>query len=323
MARRLPSLNALKVFESAGRHLSFTEAAEELNVTQAAVSRQIRSLEEWFDTKLFKRVHRGLELTPEGRTLLPTLTQSLDKIAAACASANNRARDLRVKIMPTFAYRWFLPRMPRFSQLQPDIDLRLTSAWRSVDFDIEDFDCGFSFGFGGWDGMHETKLLPELVAPICSPAFLKKDIPLKEPEDIGRHPLLHSPSHMADWAIWARKAGLSDLDTSQGQRFDTLDMAMYAAQAGNGIALGDYYLIQEELQTDRLVLPFPDLLIDTGMAYYFVCPEELAHHPKIEVFRSWILEEISQTIEAHAADAALAGHYPPNLKQQEPLRHGK
>lgn len=290
MQRRLPPLNALRAFEAAARHLSFTRAADELHVTQGAVSRQVIHLEEWLGHALFHRLHRGLALTDIGRKLLPVLTESFDKIGRSVERLRAARDDLKVKMLPTFAIRWFMPRSELFSIEHPSIQLRLTSSWFDVDFTREEFDCGIVLGHGPWPGNVATKIMSEILVPVCSPKLLNDpDLPLKTPEDLRQHTLLHC-SKIDDWKLWFDRAGIENIELDRGLHFDTLDMALTAAAGGHGVAIGDPAMIVDDLKTNRLVIPF-DLKVPGQGAYHLIVPRHLSDLPKIKLFRNWLLRE--------------------------------
>ncbi|HXH03816.1 MAG TPA: transcriptional regulator GcvA [Candidatus Competibacteraceae bacterium] len=291
MNRRLPSLNALRAFEASARQGSFTAAAQELFVTQGAVSRQVKALEEELGVLLFRRLHRGLELTAEGRTLLAAVSGAFDGIAAAAARLRNQQQDLKIKVPPTFGIRWFIPRLARFQLEQPEVQVRVTTVWRhSIDFAREDFDAGIDFGQGRWSGLCADLLQTEHLVPVCAPALLKGRRPLRTPADLARHTLLHPTTDHSDWRKWLESMGVQDVDPSQGQDFDTLETAMAAAAAGYGVAIGAYELIQEDLRAKRLVMPFGEKLVSYG-SYYLIYPEDRLSRPRFVLFRDWLLAE--------------------------------
>jgi LysR family transcriptional regulator, glycine cleavage system transcriptional activator len=289
MSRRLPPLNALRAFEASARHLSFTLAADELAVTQGAVSRHVKTLEEHFDVALFVRGHRSLTLTEEGERLLPAITDAFARIARAADEVKSVAQDLRIKVSPTFAIRWLIRRLPRFENRRPDIHLRMTTAWHHVDFEREDFDAAIFSAAQPPDHLHITLISRERLAPVCAPALLQGSKPLRAPADLASHRLLHPSIDGADWRVWLATAGLDSINARDGQFFDTMDLALQAAEAGIGIAIADVMLIQSDLRAGRLVVPFP--IFASGGAVWLVCPKPLARHPRIAAFREWLVEE--------------------------------
>jgi len=291
MPRRLPPLNALRAFEAAARLLSFTRAADELAVTQAAVSHQIKALEEWIGVPLFRRVNRGLLLTDAGQALLSVLRDALDRIAAATERlrAGPRTGQLVVSALPSFAAKWLVPRLPRFQAAHPNIELHLHAAVALVDFTRDPVDLALRFGAGRWAGVEAIRLLDEEVTPVCSPALLAGGHPLREPADLRHYTLLHDDFEL-DWQTWLDAAGVSGVDASRGPRFTGSDHLVQAALAGHGIALGRGALVADDLAAGRLVRPFA-LSLPSEWAYYIVYPAGAGNRPKIAAFRDWILGE--------------------------------
>ncbi len=289
MSRRLPPLNALRAFEASARHLSFTLAADELAVTQGAISRHVKTLEDHFDVPLFVRGHRSLALTEEGERLLPALTDAFARIARAAEEVKSVAQDLRIKVPPTFAIRWLIHRLPRFENRRPDIHVRLTTAWHNVDFEREDFDAAIVSAETPPANLHATLISRERLAPVCSPALLHGPKPLKMPTDLAQHRLLHPSIDGSDWRIWLAAAGVENINARDGQFFDIMDLALQAAEAGIGVAIADVMLVQADLRAGRLVIPFP--IFASRGAEWLVCPKPLARHPRITAFRDWLVEE--------------------------------
>lgn len=294
MTRRLPPLNALRAFEAAARHLSFTRAAEELHVTQGAVSRHIKLLEAHFGVPLFRRLHRGLELTERGRDLLPAISDAFERIARAAARLAGEDRDLRLNVPPSFAIRWLIPRLPRFRAQQPDIRVRLTTDLAHDEFYRGDFDAGIDCADPTrWPDLHLTLVSDERLTPVCAPALIAGDPPLESPGDLAGHTLLHPTPDHRDWRKWLAAAGVGEVDPEQGQTFSTEDMAVRAAAGGHGVAIGDLTLIAEELAAGQLVAPF-DLVLSGDSGYYFLCSPARAAEPKIALFRDWLLAEAAK-----------------------------
>lgn len=290
--RNLPSLNALRAFEASARHLSFTTAAEELCVTQGAVSRQVKQLEEQLQVTLFHRLHRQLILTDQGQMLLKPLTDAFDLMAASLERLKNQPRDLKLKVHPTFAIRWLIPRLHRFQQQHPEIQIRLTTSSVNVDFSRENFDVGITYRGEKMMGTSRTKILVERLTPVCSPALMNGAQPLETPDDLKYHLLLHNTPDLRDWRAWAKGVGVTQLSFERGQVFEVDDAALQAAASGLGIALGNLFLIGEDLESHRLVQPFNDLVAETG-AYYISWPDVNSSSPGVTAFREWLLDEIS------------------------------
>lgn len=291
MARRLPPLTALRAFEAAARHLSFTRAAAELHVTQTAISHQIKTLEAHLGLRLFRRLPRALLLTEEGQTYLPAVRAAFDQIAAATErlTTSGSGGTLTVSVLPSFAAKWLVPRLGRFRADHPEIDLRISATWHLVDFAREDVDLAIRLGRGVYPGLHVDRLLGEETFPVCSPALIGGSRPLKAPADLGKHTLLHDDATRT-WRLWLEVAGVSDVDPERGPIFNDSSMLLQAAIDGQGVALGRSALVAADLAAGRLVKPF-DVVLPFDLAYYLVCPEASADRPKIVAFRDWLLAE--------------------------------
>ncbi|TQV72879.1 transcriptional regulator GcvA [Aliikangiella marina] len=295
MARRLPPLKSLRAFEAAARHLSFTRAADELFVTQAAVSHQIKSLEDFLGVQLFIRRNRQLLLTDEGQNYWPKIRDIFEILTAATdeLKANRATGALTVSVVPTFATVWLVPRLSKFKQLYPDIEVRLKASDETVDFVREDVDIAIYYDTGDYPGMHSVTLLSERLTPLCSPQLLQDGGgPLEKPEDLKFHTLLHDGT-TDDWRRWLRLAGVKGINLNQGPVFSHTSMVQQAAIYGQGIAMGHLVLSQAEVQAGRLVRPF-ELTMESDFSYDIVCPDESAERPKIKAFTDWLLETVRQ-----------------------------
>lgn len=292
MARTLPPLNALRAFEAAARYLSFTRAAEELRVTQAAVSHQVKALEERLGVALFRRLTRGLRLTDEGQALLPDLRDGFDRLAHAVERVGRRGSQgrLTVSLLTTFALSWLVPRLPRFNERHPDIEVSLIATPRLADFAREEIDCAVRYGHGPWQGVRADKLFADELTPLCNKAWLAK---LKEPADLARVPLLVLSNDHKDWQTWLKEAGVPQIDGRKGTAFDSTRIAVDAAIAGAGVAIGNPYVHAEPIVEGRLFQPF-DLVVPNGDSYWLVYPDAVAERPKIKAFRTWLLEEAKE-----------------------------
>lgn len=288
--RRLPPLNALRAFEAAARHLSFTRAAGELNVTQAAVSHQIRALEDRIGRKLFRRVGRNLFLTDAAQAYLAEIRAAFDRIDEATRrlEAQDRSGVLNATVLPSFAAMWLLPRLGRFRAVHPEIDVRLSSDGELVDLARSDHDVGIRTGRGRWPGLRSHLILTERLAVVCSPELARR-VGLKEPRDLARVTLLHDEPRER-WAIWFRRLGITDIDPWRGPGFSHSNMVIQAAVGGLGVAVVGETLAMDELKAGRLVRPFAET-IPTDYSYYLVYLEAAAERPKIVAFRDWILAE--------------------------------
>ena len=291
MSRRLPPLNAIRAFEAAARHLSFTRAADELAVTQAAISHQVKALEEWLGVKLFRRLNRALLLTDAGQAYLPPPREAFDQLAGATGRlrADDSRGVLTITTLPSIAARWLVPRLGRFREAHPDIDLRIDASQHLTDFAREDVDVALRYGGGAWDGMRAERLMTEDFVPVCSPRLLEGAHPLRSPEDLRHHTLLHDDNRN-DWTMWFLAAGIEDGDSTRGPAFSDSSLVLQAAAEGQGVALGRSALAATDLAAGRLVKPF-DISLPASWAYYVVYPEATAERPKIMAFRDWLMAE--------------------------------
>jgi len=297
--RRLPSLNALRAFEAAARHRSFTKAAQELNVTQAAVSHQIKALEESLGLPLFERLNRALVLTDAGREYLPILSEAFDLIDVATRrlARSHSQGALKISIIPSFAAKWVLPRLPRFRERHPDIDVLLSAKEAMVDFGRDDIDIGLRFGPGRYPGLAVEPLMTDRKFPVCSPKLLHGRHPLREPEDLRFHTLLQDDVDVLNdgititWTKWLQAAGVHSVDGGRGPGFTDSSMVLAAAIAGHGVALARASLAGDDIASDLLVKPFgPELR--TVYSYWMVTRPDGLDSPKVQAFRTWLLEEV-------------------------------
>ena len=288
---RLPSLNALRAFEVAGRHLSFTRAARELNVTQAAVSHQIKALEAQLGVRLFRRAARGLLLTDTGQAYLSDVREAFRRLIQATERLRTRdvAGVLTVSVLPSLASRWLIHRLGGFQERHPEIDVRVSADDRTVQFDREDVDVAIRYGRGVYPGAEADLFLTEELFPVCSPRLMEGPHPLRQPADLAHHMLLHDDLP-TNWAMWLKVAGATNVDPTRGPAFTDSGMVLQAAIDGMGVALGRSALAGDDLAAGRLVRPF-DIILPADNAYYLVYPEHTANRPKIKAFRDWILAE--------------------------------
>lgn len=300
MTRRLPPLNGLRAFEAAARYLSFTKAAEELNVTPAAVSQQVKLLEEYFGVQLFKRLTRALMLTDPGQLVLPILQEAFDKLAEVDQILRNRQdnRILTVSVAPSFGAKWLVPKLDRFRRAYPDYDIRLDATDTRADFRRDNVDIAMRYGRGQYPGLVSECLITEVAVPVCSPVLLEHEHPLRTPEDLRYHTLLHIQWKMEsdaapNWRMWLKAAGVKDVDFDRGPQFSMDSLAIQAAIDGQGVALMSLTLVEQDIAAGRLVRPFPDEVRQkTKFGYYLVYPEAHLHHPKVAAFRDWVVREI-------------------------------
>jgi LysR family glycine cleavage system transcriptional activator len=289
---RLPSLNGLRAFEAAARHLSFTKAAEELNVTQTAISHQIKRLEEELGRKLFVRQNRTLALTAEGRDYLPGIRAAFQDLRLATERLKRKENEhvLTVSTLTSFATKWLVPRLSRFQELHPSIDVRVTTSMALVDFARDGVDVGIRFGHGKWPGLRADWLMADELFPVCSPALLRGKAPLRTPKDLEHHTLLHTTHDMEDdWRMWLTAAGLpANISKQPGLTFDLQFMTVQAAIDGLGVAIGRTAIVESDIAKGRLVVPF-DMALPADAGIYLVCPQAAADTPKIEAFRDWLI----------------------------------
>ena len=295
MVFRLPSLRALRAFEAASRHLSFTRAADELNVTQAAISHQIKGLEARLGMPLFRRLNRALLLTEAGQSLFLAVNEALELMATAVGRLHrhDQTGEVTVTTMDSFAATWLVPRLGRFRKLHPEIDIRITTSDVSIDFARETVDLGVRYGYGDWPGLHVQKLMTEELFPVCSPALLETGPPMNKASDLSRYTLLHDDMRI-DWRMWLMAAGVEDLvDTDRGLSFGHSNLVIQAAIHGDGVALARSVLVATALAERQLIKPF-ELALPTNYAYYVVCPEVNLQRPKIKAFRQWLFQEAAK-----------------------------
>jgi len=296
MPRSLPPLTALRAFEAAARHLSFTRAAAELHVTPAAVSHQVKGLEALLGVTLFRRATRALRLTDAGQAALPTLTQGFDTLAKGVEQmrAHCESGVLTISISPSFGAMWLVPRLERFRTRHPEIEIRIDGTDRLVDVARGDADVAVRYGPGGYDGVQVDFLLNQVNTPVCSPALLNGRHPLCHPDDLRHHTLLHIDwkDAEASWRMWLLAAGLHDIDPTRGPHFTMETMAVQAALDGQGVALVGDVLVADDLAAGRLVRPFdPSYSTPLSFCHYLLSAEACADQPKVKAFRDWLLEE--------------------------------
>ena len=292
MTARLPSLNGLRAFEAAARHLSFTLAAVELNVTQTAISHQIRRLEEELGIRLFIRQNRALALTPEARDYLPGVRAAFNDLRLATDRLLRKDDDkvLTISTLASLAAKWLLPRLTDFQEAHPGIDVRITTSTSLVDFQRDDVDAAIRYGRGQWPGLRADWLMADELFPVCSPSLLRGDKPLQRPEDLKGFPLLHtSNANSDDWRLWLTAAGLPvDIAKQPGITFDMIFMTIQAAIDGIGVAMGRTSYVQDDITKGRLVVPFK-IALPADAGFYLVSPESRREAPKLAAFRQWMI----------------------------------
>ena len=309
---RLPALTALRAFEAAARLGSVTAAAAELAVTQGAISRQIRLLEADLQQTLFRRLHRGVELTGAGQKLSASLTDAFGQIGYAVADLKRPQDTVSVKAVPTFAIRWLLPRLAEFRRLHPAVKLEVSTAWHGVELDKEDFDCGIT----GCDQPQMktpqyvwVELVKEVIVPVCTPSYARKAGAPHIAADFARHNLLHPTPDRSDWRRWMEGWGGGRFDVSGGQTFDTIDLAIRAAESGLGVAIAELSLLADQIELGQLITPVPTA-VPSGLSNWFVCRSNLAERPAVRLFRDWLVTEAAKTREWSTAWLARHRHRP-------------
>jgi LysR family glycine cleavage system transcriptional activator len=291
MLKRLPPLNSLKAFESAARHLSFTKAADELFVTQAAVSHQIKSLESFLSMKLFHRKNRSLLLTEEGQSYFHDLRDIFVHLQEATQRlvALGTKGAITIATPPSFASQWLVPRLHQFSAQHSDIDVRIKAVDADEGFLDDSVDIAVFYGRGSWSGLASTKLLSEYLTPMCSPRLLERGKPLGSLEDLSQHTLLHDNTRIA-WKNWLSAFGIKNINVNQGPIFSHTMLVLQAACIGQGVALSDTVLAKPEIESGRLICPFNEK-IESKLSHYLVCKESQVEQSKIKVFSEWMLSQ--------------------------------
>jgi LysR family glycine cleavage system transcriptional activator len=287
-------LNAVKAFEAAARHLSFTRAAEELFVTQAAVSHQIKALEDFLGLKLFRRKNRSLLLTEEGQSYFLDIKDIFIELGEATNRllARSAVGSLTVSMSPSFAIQWLVPRLAKFSEKNPDIDVRIKAVDSDASSLTDDVDVAIYYGQGNWPGLRADKLRNEVLIPVCSPLLLNGPKPLIQPSDLKLHTLLHDSSRQ-DWQAWFRQCGVTDINVNQGPIFSHSSLVLQAAAHGQGVALGYSVLARPDIKAGRLVCPFSEVLVSKD-AYYLVCQQNHSEIGKISAFREWMVDMFAE-----------------------------
>jgi LysR family glycine cleavage system transcriptional activator len=294
MNRRLPPFAALRAFEAAARHDSFTAAATELHVTHGAISRQVAAFESWIGVPVFHRHGKRVRLTEAGRKYLSSVTDAFDDIA----TATDRLRDtgvvhvLRVNALPTFAMKWLLPRLSQFQRMVPNVELRLATSNASVER-LDDFDVAVRRGPAHWPNCVSGYFLEERELPVCSPALLER-APIRNADDLAKHVLLHSDTRPDAWLHWLNAAGAKTKGRKR-QSFDHFYLTLQAAVDGLGVALGPLPLIDDELASGRLVAPLPGPLLD-ARGYWWVARREVAEAPLVVQFCQWLEAQAQQPV---------------------------
>lgn len=295
MARRLPPLNALRAFEAAARHQSFAAAAEELCVTPGAISRQIKTLEDYFGAPVFDRDHRKVTLTPESRAFAQLVKEVFERLqmGAAQMASQGRHKPLHIVCPITFASRWLIPRISAFTAVAPEIQIRLTTAVSLVRnlATITDADVSIEYRKDTPPGFMSNALIRSRLIPVCSPALAGS---IKCAEDFKKMKLLHSSTRNTAWQKWAVGAGMNNFDWTRGMQLSSLALAYQVAAEGVGVAIGDLDLVASDLAIGKLVAPMGPV-VHTDDLYTLVYPEEQAGDPRIVKFRHWLTSEVAKS----------------------------
>ncbi len=299
--RKLPPLKSLQAFEAAARWLSFSKAADELHVTPAAISQQIKQLEAFLGEPLFHRMTRSVTLTDAAKTVLPLMTEGFDNLAEAVdrLKVEEKSGLLTVSTVPTFAIKWLVHHLTDFSDKYPDIDVRLDASLDMRDFTQDGIDVSIRLGIGDYPSLYVGKVFDEEVGPVCSPKLLEGPDALTCLEDLKQHRLLHVDwgsltNQSPDWKMWAQAAGVDDLPVERGPRFTVENMAIEAAINGEGVALVSHSAVVEDLKARRLVRPF-DLTVHSDFAYWLVCPHAHLRKAKVSAFCNWLMAKVHQS----------------------------
>ena len=303
MPRRLPPLNALRVFDAASRNASFTRAASELSVTQGAVSRHVSALEDWLGVKLFVRSLRGIALTPKGAVYSRVVRGALDQIEYGSRQLAQEPDEntLRLKVPPTFAIRWLVPRLARFHALDRKLDLQITTSHQPVDFNREDVDACIHSDTGPPHNARFHRLFGETLLPVCSPGLAAREPRLAKPRDLARHVLVSSMHRPRDWPTWLAAAGIAGVvDASNGIKVENSALAYQAAIEGVGVVIAQRTFIEEDLVHGRLVAPL-GLEVPGDGSYYFGYPADRPKSERVAAFGDWIVREAIKTEEQRGA----------------------
>lgn len=304
MARFVPGTRALRTLEAAARHLNFTRAADELGLTPAAVSHQIKEFEEQLGVSLFARTSRTVRLTEAGAVLFEASTDAIELLNRAVSRAQKLARGqslLKVTADAHFAAKWLMRRIDSFRAIRPDIELRFDISYEVRDFDRDDVDVGIRFGAGKYPGLATDRLFDNVLIPVCSPSLLRNGPPLKTPRDLFNHRLVHiewsrQGVTWPNWRMWMAAAGIDDFDDSRTLVFGTSSDAVQAAIDGSAVALADFAMVAHDLSEGRLVQPFElGVRMAPEFAYFLIYPQAAADDPRIAAFRAWILDEAAKT----------------------------
>ncbi|MEO5324599.1 transcriptional regulator GcvA [Mesorhizobium sp. CC13] len=302
--RSMPGTRALRTLEAAGRHLNFTRAADELGLTPAAVSHQIKEIEDQLGVVLFTRTSRSIRLTEAGAALCDASADAIEALNRAVSKARKLTRgttQLKVTLDAQFASKWLMRRVDGFRKLHPDIELRFDISYEVRDFDLDDVDVAIRFGMGKYPGLCADRLFDNMIIPVCSPRLLASGPPLRVPRDLFHHTLVHIEWSQQgvtwpNWRMWMAAAGVDDFDDSRAIVFTASSDAVQAAIDGSAVALADFAMVANDLSEGRLVRPFDlGIRVSREFAYFLVYPKSTEDDPRIAAFREWMLEEAAKT----------------------------
>lgn len=288
MTAKLPPLQTLQTFSVVASTGSFTSAAKELNLSQSAVSRQIQQLEHYFGKPLFQRNSRNLVLTEQGTSILPVIENVISSLKSSLEATKTQATNITIRMAPTIARRWFLPRLPLLNESLPDFNVNVDTAWfLEPQFVLGDVDVVIAYGNGRWPGMEVVPIINEVITPVCSPDYELLNGKTLSYDALAHAVLLHSNPHHSDWSLWLQSEGLYDFKPHKHQVFDTQDFALTVAANGYGVAMGDLSLIEKDIQTKTLITPFKQV-IETGYGYFAIYPSRPANILKVKPFIEWL-----------------------------------
>ncbi|MGB2109754.1 MAG: transcriptional regulator GcvA [Marinobacter vinifirmus] len=293
--RRLPPLNALKMFEASARNLSFSGASEELFVTPSAVSHQVKTLENFLGVELFHRSNRKVTLTPQGEQYLTSVKHAFDEIEMATQrlSVTQGASVVQISVAPNFLIRWLMPRMSRFRALFPDVELQINASMGLLDFNRTSTDMAVYYGNGEWDDIEVEFLRKVMLVPVCGPGLLQTGPPLEKPSDLANHTLIYVSKRTWEWDNWLKKAGVEFITPKGSMQLSSSQLTTAAAQENLGVALADQTLISREIESGKLVVPF-DIPLDTKKAFYLVYRKHRPLTKGMEAFRNWLMDELQE-----------------------------
>jgi LysR family transcriptional regulator, glycine cleavage system transcriptional activator len=313
MLEHFPGLRSLRAFDAAAQHLNFTRAAAQIGVTPAAISNQIKELEEQLQVSLFQRTSRTMRLTKEGEILAEATHESIEVLSRALHRMRKVANrnQLFVSSTPSVAAKWLVPRLDRFLSAFPGADVRIDVSNTLVDFDRDDVDIAIRFGSGKYPGLRSDPLFQDSLSPVCSPRLISKDKPLQTPKDLLKFTLIHldwdaQGQPWPNWRMWMQAAGIRDFDERSGLHFGQTSLTIQAAIDGHGVALGDSNLVADDLAAGRLIKPFElSLKAPAAFGYHVISREEVQEQSMVAAFRDWLLREAKIT-ENRISDANAA-----------------